>query len=52
MHLKATTALNFGISKKISFIVEDNKLKHGRFVPGVRIPLKRKQVLIIKIMHP
>ena len=35
---KATTALNFfGISKEIDFIVEDNKLKHNKFVPGVKI---------------
>ena len=34
---KATTALNFfGISKEINFIVEDNKLKHNRSVPGVK----------------
>ncbi len=40
---KATTALNFfGISKEIDFIVEDNKLKHEKFIPGVRIPIKNK----------
>ena len=40
---KATTALNFfGISKEIDFIVEDNKLKHNKFVPGVKIPIKNK----------
>ncbi len=40
---KATTALNFfGISKEIDYIVEDNKLKHGKFIPGVKIPIKRK----------
>ena len=40
---KATTALNFfGISKEIDFIVEDNELKHNRFIPGVRIPIKNK----------
>ena len=40
---KATTSLNFfGISKEINFIVEDNKLKHNRFVPGVKIPIKNK----------
>ena len=40
---KATTALNFfGITKEIDFIVEDNKLKHNKFVPGVKIPIKRK----------
>ena len=40
---KATTALNFyGIKDEIDFIVEDNKLKHNKFVPGVRIPIKNK----------
>ena len=40
---KATTALNFfGITKEIDFIVEDNKLKHNKFVPGVKIPIKKK----------
>ncbi len=40
---KATTALNFfGISKEINFIVEDNKLKHNKFIPGVKIPIKCK----------
>ena len=40
---KATTALNyFGISKEIDFIVEDNKLKHGKLIPGVNIPIYSK----------
>ena len=40
---KATTALNFfGVSSEIEFIVEDNKLKHGKFVPGVNIPIVSK----------
>jgi hypothetical protein len=40
---KATTALNFfGISKEIDFIVEDNKLKHNKFIPGVKVPIKNK----------
>ena len=40
---KATTALNFfGVSKEIDFIVEDNKLKHNKFIPGVKIPIKNK----------
>ena len=40
---KATTALNFfGISKEIDFVVEDNKLKHDKFIPGVKIPIKNK----------
>ena len=34
---KATTALNFfGIKNEIDFIVEDNKLKHNKFIPGVK----------------
>ena len=41
---KATTALNFfGISKEIDFIVEDNKLKHKKFIPGVKIPIHSKE---------
>ena len=37
---KATTALNFfGISSEIECIVEDNKLKHGKFLPGMNIPI-------------
>ena len=40
---KATTALNFfGVTKEIDFIVEDNQLKHNKFVPGVKIPIKNK----------
>ena len=40
---KATTALNFfGITNQIDYIIEDNKLKHGKFVPGVRIPIVSK----------
>ena len=40
---KATTALNFfGYLKEIDFIVEDNKLKHNKFIPGVKIPIKSK----------
>ena len=40
---KATTALNFfGISKEIDYIVEDNKLKHKKFIPGVKIPIYSK----------
>jgi len=41
---KATTALNFfGISNQIDFIIEDNKLKHNKFIPGVKIPIKDKK---------
>ena len=42
---KATTALNFfGISKEINFVVEDNKLKVGKFIPGVNIEIKKKKL--------
>ena len=41
---KATTALNFfGISNEIDFIIEDNKLKQNKFVPGVNIPIYSKK---------
>ena len=40
---KATTALNFfGVKDQIDFIIEDNKLKHGKFIPGVKIPILSK----------
>jgi len=43
---KATTALNFfGISNQIDFIIEDNKLKHNKFIPGVLIAIKDKKSL-------
>jgi len=43
---KATTALNFfGISNEIDFIVEDNKLKQGKFLPGMKIPIISKENL-------
>ena len=29
----------------IHFIIEDNKLKHGKFVPGVKIPIIAKEDL-------
>tara|TARA_Y100000590_G_scaffold314806_1_gene355974 strand:+ start:3 stop:1433 length:1431 start_codon:yes stop_codon:yes gene_type:complete len=41
---KATTALNFfGISNEIKYIVEDNKLKVGKFLPGMKIPIISKK---------
>ncbi len=40
---KATTALNFfGISSEIDCIVEDNKFKHGKYLPGMKIPILSK----------
>ncbi len=46
---KATTLLNFCELKKneISYIVEDNKLKHGLMVPGARIPIFSREMLDI-----
>ena len=49
---KATTALNFfGITDEIEFIVEDNKLKHGKFLPGVKIPIVSKKEIKQKPDH-
>ena len=46
---KATTDLNFfGINKEIDHIVEDNKLKHKKFVPGVKIPIYSKKKISSK----
>ena len=46
---KATTALNFyGISDEIDFVVEDNKLKHNKIIPGVNIPIKNKNNVVKK----
>jgi nucleoside-diphosphate-sugar epimerase len=47
---KATTALNFfGVKNQIDFIIEDNELKHGKFVPGVKIPIISKSHIKKKI---
>ena len=48
---KATTSLNyFGItSKEIDYIVEDNVLKHGKILPGVKIPIYSKEKLNEKL---
>ena len=47
---KATTSLNFfGISDEIEYILEDNKLKHGKFLPGVKIPIVAKKSVKNKI---
>ena len=41
---KATTLLNyFNIGNEIDFIIEDNELKHGKFVPGVNIKIVKKK---------
>ena len=49
---KSTTALNFfGITNQLDYIVEDNKLKHNKFIPGVKIPIFSKKKLRIKIVQ-
>ena len=41
---KATTALNFfGIKNQIKYIIEDNELKHNKFVPGTNIKIVSKK---------
>ena len=41
---KASTTLNyFNIKEEIEFIVEDNPLKHGKFIPGVNISIVSKK---------
>jgi nucleoside-diphosphate-sugar epimerase/SAM-dependent methyltransferase len=42
---KATTSLNyFGIdSEFIDYIIEDNPLKHDKYIPGIQIPIRNKQ---------
>ena len=48
---KATTSLNFfNIKEEIDFIIEDNKLKHEKYVPGVNIPIISKNNL--KLENP
>tara|TARA_R100000008_G_scaffold86896_1_gene82580 strand:- start:7101 stop:9695 length:2595 start_codon:yes stop_codon:yes gene_type:complete len=44
---KATTALNYyGItSEEISYIIEDNPLKHNKYIPGVKIPIYSKDMV-------
>jgi SAM-dependent methyltransferase len=44
---KATTSLNYYQvdNKYIDYIIEDNKLKHGKLLPGVRIPICSKEKL-------
>ena len=43
---KASTALNFyGISSQAKFIIEDNKLKQNKFLPGVNIPICSRKIV-------
>jgi nucleoside-diphosphate-sugar epimerase len=34
----------------IDFIIEDNNLKHEKFLPGVKIPIKNKKYLKKKLI--
>ena len=38
----------YGISDEIDFVVEDNKLKHNKIIPGVNIPIKNKNNVVKK----
>ncbi len=43
---KATTLLNFfGISEEINYVIEDNQLKHNKFIPGTDLQIKDKNIL-------
>jgi 2-polyprenyl-3-methyl-5-hydroxy-6-metoxy-1,4-benzoquinol methylase len=46
-HAKATTALNYYEinDKHINFIIEDNELKHGRYIPNAKIPIVSKTMI-------
>jgi len=49
---KATTSLNYyGVNNQIDFIIEDNQLKQGKFLPGVKIPIKSKKEVKKKADH-
>ena len=40
---KATTSLNYFGVKDIDYIIEDNKLKHNKYLPGIKIPIISKE---------
>ena len=42
---KATTSLNyFGVGTAyVDYIIEDNPLKNGKYIPGVKLPIKDKE---------
>ncbi|MDA7489552.1 NAD-dependent epimerase/dehydratase family protein [Candidatus Pelagibacter ubique] len=43
---KATTALNFfGISEYFDYIIEDNKLKHNKYIPGTNLKIVSKNYI-------
>jgi hypothetical protein len=47
---KATTAINyFGIEKFFDYVIEDNSLKHNKYIPGTKIKIISKKNIINKI---
>lgn len=42
---KATTALNYFGVNCFEYLIDDNKLKHGLFLPGLNVEIKPKTVL-------
>ena len=47
---KATTAINyFNIGDFFDYIIEDNKLKHNKYVPGTNIKILSKENIKYKI---
>ena len=47
---KATTAINyFGIEKFFNYVIEDNNLKHNKYIPGTKIKIISKEKLKYKI---
>ena len=36
----------FGISEEINYVIEDNQLKHNKFIPGTDLQIKDKKFLI------
>jgi hypothetical protein len=47
---KATTAINyFGIESFFDYVIEDNELKHNKYIPGTKIKIISKKKLRDKI---
>lgn len=45
-HSTTTLLYHFGLADYLSYIVDDNKVKHGRFSPGYHIPVYPSQKLL------
>ena len=47
---KATTAINyFGIGKFFNYVIEDNNLKHNKYIPGTKIKIISKDNIKSKV---